>query len=125
MSYLNFRTFDVVTCAIGGVLSVGILLAPYIERYVEHKPGMRSFVIRFSEVTAGLAGMAWGVTGIYLQSQVGVSGYSLLPYSAFWALNSTHDVLGGVCLGISITLVINPDWNEFLRARRGRRRRGA
>jgi hypothetical protein len=90
--------------ALVGVGSVLLLFAPFSRKY-RHAPRW----IRSGFLIASPLGFAWSGLGFYLLShQIGT--HTDLSWTRFWLLHCTYLTVGGMGLGILITLVISPEF---------------
>src|SRR2546430_2148407 len=87
--------------AIGSVL---LSVAPFSRKY-RYAPRW----IRSGFLIASPLGLAWSGLGFYLLWHH-VDTHTDLSWSRFWFLHCTYLTVGGMALGIFITLVISPDF---------------
>jgi hypothetical protein len=81
-----------------------LLIAPFTRRFRDAPRWIRSgFLI------ASPLGLAWSGLGFYLLSHH-VGTHTDLSWSRFWFLHCTYLTVGGMALGIFITLVVSPDF---------------
>ena len=91
-----------VVAALGSTL---MLLAPFVGR-----TRTAPFAIRLPLILFGLVGILWSVIGIYLYSHDRDAAHTLLPWAQYWALSHIKSTLGGVAVGILVTLLMNRDF---------------
>jgi hypothetical protein len=90
--------------ALAGVGSVLLLFAPFTRKY-RHAPRW----LRAGFLIASPLGLAWSALGFYLLSHR-VGTQTDLHWSRFWFLHCTYLTVGGMALGVLITLVISPEF---------------
>ena len=94
----------VVLYALVAVGSAWLFLASFRRKYRNAPRWFRSgFLI------ASPLGLAWSALGFYLLSHR-VGPHTDLPWPRFWFLHCTYLTVGGMALGIFITLVISPEF---------------
>ena len=95
----------IISHVIAAVASVLMIVAPFVGRTRTAPLSIRLPVILF-----GLVGILWSIIGIYLYSHDRDSSHTLLPWAQYWALSHIKSALGGVAVGILVTLLMNRDF---------------
>ncbi len=80
-----------------------LLMAPFSSRYRRAPRWIRSGFF-----LAAPLGIIWGVLGIYLAAHQ-TRGPTDPNWPQFWHIHFVHTSLGGMALGILISLAISPD----------------
>jgi hypothetical protein len=97
---VNWHIFDHIIVTIGAVL---LFMAPFFGRYRS-----APLHIRILLFVIGPVGIAWSIVGIYIMRHTNAHGHTTLPWSQFWMLSHTKSNLGGLGVGILLSLLINP-----------------
>ena len=97
--------WHIIAHTVAGVGAILLFVAPFVGRTRTFP-----FSIRLPLILVGLVGAAWSIIGIYLYSHDRDASHTLLPWPQYWALSHLKSTLGGVCVGVLITLSMNRDF---------------
>ncbi len=95
----------IISHIIAAMASVMMILAPFVGR-----TRTAPLSIRLPAILFGVIGVSWSVIGIYLYSHDRDPSHTLLPWAQYWALSHIKSALGGVAVGILVTLLMNRDF---------------
>jgi hypothetical protein len=94
----------IIPCALGIIASPLFLALPFSRRYRDAPRWLRAGFLLAAPLV-----LAWGITGVYLAVHE-TNHHNDLPFTQFWFLHCTHLTVGGMGLGVLITLVISPEF---------------
>jgi len=94
----------IIPCALGIIASPLFLALPFSRRYRDAPRWLRAGFLLAAPLV-----LAWGITGVYLAAHE-TNHHTDLPFTQFWFLHCTHLTVGGMGLGVLITLVISPEF---------------
>jgi len=95
---------EIIPCALGIIASPLFLALPFSRRYRDAPRWLRAGFLLAAPLV-----LAWGITGVYLAVHE-TNHHTDLPFTQFWFLHCTHLTVGGMGLGVLITLVISPEF---------------
>ncbi len=96
----------IIPCILGIIASPFFAALPFSRRYCDAPRWVRAGFLLVAPLV-----FVWGITGVYLAMHE-TNHYTDLPFPRFWFFNCTHLTVGGMGLGILLSLVIS---REFYR----------
>src|SRR4029077_272022 len=84
-------------------------IALFIASFSRKYHGSARWPIRIVFILLTPVSLVWAATGFYLASD------RLLPPDVLWHFRFVHTTLGGVALGLLVTLVVNPEFYRSIR----------
>jgi hypothetical protein len=95
----------VISHGIVAVASISMIVAAFVGR-----TRTAAWTIRLPMILFGFVGILWSIIGMYLYSHDRDASHTLLPWAQYWALSHIKSSLGGVAVGILVTLLMNRDF---------------
>ena len=95
---------EIIPCALGAVGSPLLALAPFSPKYRNAPRWLRTGFLLAAPLV-----FAWAMTGLYLALHE-TNHHTYLPFTQFWFVHCTHLTMGGMGLGILLTLFISPEF---------------